>query len=188
MLPGWRTLRTALIHSGTLAAACVISYWLVTHLLTGSMAVSRDDDLHGGMWAAISTLFVFRFSYEKSIGAAVSRMASTLVSFVLCFVYLLLFPFHLWGLAALIGIGAVAMSLIGRPDDIGTTGIATVVVMVVASADPRHAWVQPVLRMLDTAVGVGVGVVGAWLDLRADAVRAHTSHRVQPAAAASDRT
>jgi hypothetical protein len=55
-------------------------------------------------------------------------MTSTAVSFVLCLVYLLMFPFHLWGLAALIGIGTVMMSLIGRPDDIVTTGITTAVV------------------------------------------------------------
>jgi uncharacterized membrane protein YccC len=188
MFPGWRTTRNALIRGATLAAACVLSYWLVTHLLSGTMAVSRDDDGLGGMWAAIATLFVNRFSYEKSIGAAISRMASTLVSFVLCLVYLLLFPFHLLGLAALIGIGAVAMSMIGRPDDVATTGIATVVVMVVASASPRHAWIQPIPRTLDTAVGVGVGVVAAWLGLRADVLQVHANNRIHPASTAGNRT
>ena len=94
-------------------------------------------------------------------------MTSTAVSFVLCLVYLLMFPFHLWGLAALIGIGTMTMSLIGRSDDIVTTGITTTVVMVVAAISPRQAWIQPVLRMLDTIVGVSVGVVAAWLSLRA---------------------
>jgi uncharacterized membrane protein YgaE (UPF0421/DUF939 family) len=118
------------------------------------------------MWAAVATLFVYRFGYEQNIGAALSRVASTAVSFVLCLVYLMLFPFHLWGLAVLIGIGAVTMSMMGRPDDTITTGITTVVVMVVASISPRQAWMQPVLRMVDTIVGVGVGVVAAWLTLR----------------------
>ncbi len=159
--------KIALIHGVTLSGACVTSYWLITHILGQSTSVSLDDELLGGMWATIATLFVYRFSYEQSIGAALSRMTSTAVSFILCLVYLLMFPFHLWGLAALIGVGTVTMSLIGRPDDAVTTGITTTVVMVVAAISPRHAWIQPLLRMVDTIVGVGVGVLAAWLSLRA---------------------
>jgi hypothetical protein len=44
------------------------------------------------------------------------------VSFVLCLVYLLIVPFHPWGLAALIGIGAAAVALLRRPDDTVVTG------------------------------------------------------------------
>jgi uncharacterized membrane protein YccC len=63
-------------------------------------------------------------------------------------------------MAALVGIGAVVMSLLGRPDDITTTGITTTVVMVVAAMSPIHAWHQPRLRMIDTIVGSAVGVLG----------------------------
>jgi uncharacterized membrane protein YoaK (UPF0700 family) len=82
------------------------------------------------------------------------------------FIYLLFFPFHLWGLATLIGVGSVAVSLLRRPDDIITTGITTAVVMVVAAISPDHAWKQPILRVVDTIVGVAVGVAGAWISLR----------------------
>ncbi|HTF67407.1 MAG TPA: FUSC family protein [Edaphobacter sp.] len=93
----------------------------------------------------------------------------------LCFIYLLFFPFHLWGLATLIGVGAVAMSLLGRPNDIITTGITTAVVMVVAAVSPNHAWKQPILRLVDTIVGVAVGVVGAWISLRSGQRRSATA-------------
>jgi hypothetical protein len=73
--------------------------------------------------------FFSGYGYEESVGAALSRMGATTLSFVCCFIYLLFFPFHLWGLAILIGVGAVAMSLLSRPDDIITTGITTAVVM-----------------------------------------------------------
>jgi len=95
-----------------------------------------------------------------------------------------MFPFHLWGLAALIGIGTMTMSLIGRSDDIVTTGITTTVVMVVAAISPRQAWIQPVLRMLDTIVGVSVGVVAAWLSLRALRPSPLSESRTDPASAA----
>jgi uncharacterized membrane protein YccC len=158
--------RHVLLHSVTLSILCVISYWLITHMLAQGFSVSRDDDLLGGMWAVVATIFVYRHSYEESAGAALSRMEATVLSFALCFIYLLFFPFHLWGLAVLIGVGAVAMSLLRRPDDIITTGITTAVVMVVAALSPDHAWKQPILRMLDTIVGVAVGVVGAWISLK----------------------
>ena len=184
MFPGWCQTKIAIIHGVALSASCVVSYWLITHILGHSIAVSRDDDFLGGMWATIATLFVYRFSYEQSIGAALSRMTSTAVSFVLCLVYLLMFPFHLWGLAALIGIGTMTMSLIGRSDDIVTTGITTTVVMVIAAISPRQAWIQPVLRMLDTIVGVSVGVVAAWLSLRALRPSPLSESRTDPASAA----
>ena len=92
-------------------------------------------------------------------------MGATSLSFALCFIYLLFFPFHFWGMAALIGVGAVAMSLLGRQDDVITTGITTAVVMVVAAISPDHAWKEPILRMVDTIVGVAVGVLGAWISL-----------------------
>src|SRR4029077_15541758 len=111
-------------------------------------------------WAVVATVFVFRDGCEQSFRAALVRMSATSLSFVLCFIYLLLFPFQYLGMAALVGIGAVVMSLLGRPDDIITTGITTTVVMVVAAIGPSHAWHQPILRMIDTIVGSAVGVLG----------------------------
>jgi len=144
----------------------VISYSLITHTLAHMFSVSRDDDLLGGMWAVVATIFVYRYGYEQSVSAALSRVSATSLSFILCFMYLLFFPFHLWGMATLIGVGAVAMSLLGRPEDVITTGITTTVVMIVAAMSPDHAWRQPILRVMDTIVGVAVGFVGAWMSLK----------------------
>ena len=154
-------------NGGMTFALCGLSYWLITHLLARVLSVSRDDDLLGGMWAVVATVFVFRNGCEQSVRAGLSRMAATSLSFVLCFIYLLLFPFHFLGMAALVAIGAVVMSLLGRPDDIITTGITTTVVMVVAAMNPTDAWHQPILRMIDTVVGVVVGLTGAWISLMA---------------------
>jgi uncharacterized membrane protein YgaE (UPF0421/DUF939 family) len=163
--------RHLFVHGLTLSILCSITYWLITRMLAQMLSVSRDDDLLGGMWAVVATVFVYRYSYEGSVAAALSRMGATSLSFALCFIYLLFFPFHLWGMATLIGIGAVAMSLLGRPDDVITTGITTAVVMVAGAINPDHAWKQPILRMVDTIVGVAVGVLGAWISLKRDGAR-----------------
>jgi len=148
------------IYSLNMGIACAISYWVMTHALAS--IVDKDSGLLGGMWAAVATLFVFRASRGDSLSAGASRLLATSVSFALCLAYLWFFPFTVPGLAALIGIGTLAMMLLGRQEDIVTTGITTVVVMVVAAISPTDAWQQPVLRLVDTVVGVGIGVGSKW--------------------------
>jgi hypothetical protein len=38
--------------------------------------------------------------------------------------------------------------------------------MVVGAISPDHAWKEPILRMVDTIVGVAVGVLGAGISLK----------------------
>jgi hypothetical protein len=38
--------------------------------------------------------------------------------------------------------------------------------MVVAAVSPQHAWQQPILRLVDTVIGVGVGVLAAWTGIQ----------------------
>ena len=148
-----------------LAVACLFSYLLITSVLTHEYSVSRDDDLLGGMWAVVATIFVYRQSHIESARAASSQTLATLASFVLCLIYLLIFPFHVVGMAALIGIIAILLALVRRPEEITTAAITTAVVMVVAGISPQHAWIQPILRLVDTAVGILVGVAAAWIAL-----------------------
>ena len=158
----WPQASTAVVECVVLAVACLATYWLATHLLSRVHSVGRDDDLLGGMWAVAATIFVLRDSFGKSVTAAVSRMAATSVSFVLCLIYLAFLPFHAWALAVLVGASALAVMLLGRPGDAVTAGITTAVIMVVAAVSPQHAWQQPILRLADTIVGVAVGATAAW--------------------------
>jgi uncharacterized membrane protein YccC len=110
------------------------------------------------MWAVVATIFVYRESYQTSVRAALSRMSATVLSFALCLVYLLVLPFHPLGMAALIGIGTAVLILVDRSEDIITTAITTAVVMVIAGISPEHAWRQPILRLVDTNIGMAVGM------------------------------
>jgi hypothetical protein len=144
-----------------LAAASLISYALITHILTRVYSVSREGDLVGGMWVVVATVFVYRESYEKSMRAALSQFSATVLSFALCLVYLLILPFHPMGMAALIGMGTVVLILVDRSEDVITAGI-----MVNAGIAPQHAWTQPILRLVDTSIGLGVGIGAAWIGLK----------------------
>jgi uncharacterized membrane protein YccC len=144
-----------------MAIACLITYWIMTHTL--SRFVDESSDFLGGMWAVVATVFVFRETRLRSLSAGIARLIATCVSFALCLLYLLLFPFTPVGMAALIGLGTLVMALLGRRDDIVTVGITTVVVMVVAAMSPVDAWQQPLLRLADTMVGIAVGVACKWV-------------------------
>jgi uncharacterized membrane protein YccC len=156
----------AVIHGLALGLACLISYWLSTQVVSDIHSLSKTDDMLGGMWSVIATIFVFRLTYSNSISAAASRTVATVVSFVLCIAYLLVFPFHPLGLAALIGLGAVILLLARRESDVVTAGVTTAVLLVVAAQTPDRAWEPPILRLVDTAVGIAVGLAMAWLARR----------------------
>jgi len=145
-----------------LAFAALVSYELATRILTSAIS-SRDDQLLGGMWSVVATVFVCRESYKDSVSSALSRIAATSLSFILCLGYLLLFPFSSWGMTILIAIGAVILIIIGRPGEVITTSITTTVVMVVAGISPQHAWRQPILRLFDTLIGIAVGITTVWI-------------------------
>jgi uncharacterized membrane protein YccC len=66
-------------------------------------------------------------------------------------------------MAALIAIGALLMILIGRRDETGLTAITIAVIMIIAASNPEDAWRQPLLRLVDTIVGIAVGVACKWI-------------------------
>lgn len=158
--------RQAVLDAIALSVASLITYVLATTVLSHLYFLSKADSRLGGLWAVIATLFVYRDSYQHSLAAAVSRMGATLVSFLLCLIYLSLLPFHIWALALLVGASALAVMLLGRPGDAPTAAITTAVVLIVADVTPRDAWEQPILRFFDTLIGVAIGVAVAWLGLR----------------------
>jgi uncharacterized membrane protein YccC len=108
-------------------------------------------------------VFVFRDTRGHSLAGGIARLNATLVSFALCFLYLLSFSPSAIGMAVLIGLGTLVMILLDRREDIITTGITTAVVMVVAILHPEESWRQPVLRLADTIIGVAVGVACKWI-------------------------
>jgi uncharacterized membrane protein YccC len=144
-----------------MAIACGISYTIITHVLI--QFVARDDVLLGGMWAVVATVFVFKETRESTLSAGLARLIATCVSFALCLAYLLIFPFTGLGMAVVIGLGTIVMVLLGRQEDIVTTGITTTVVLVAAALSTQPTWHQPILRLVDTVIGIAVGVSCKWL-------------------------
>jgi hypothetical protein len=155
------TIRPALVDGFVLTIAALASYLLAAHALAQIHSVSEADDKLGGMCAVIAAVFVCRFGRQESVSAAYIRTIATFVSFALCLAYLLILPFHPLGMAVLVGLGTVLLKLIGQDKDVITAGITTAVVMIVADLSPEP-WQQPILRLVDTMVGVAVGLAAVW--------------------------
>jgi hypothetical protein len=77
----------------------------------------------------VAIVFVFREAHADAWSAGVAHLIATVISFVLCLLYLWFLPFTIASMAELIGQGTLAMLLLGRSNDIVTTGTTTVVVM-----------------------------------------------------------
>jgi hypothetical protein len=56
--PSWAEARVAVLDCGVLSAACLLAYWLVTGPRSHVYSLSKADDVVGGLWAVIATVFV----------------------------------------------------------------------------------------------------------------------------------
>jgi uncharacterized membrane protein YccC len=144
----------------SMGLASLISYWIATKILAGFVG-SVDDQL-GGMWAAIAAAFVSRHTSAGTRSAGVVRFMATLVSFILCTVYFLFASPSALGMAIVVVAGALVLQLVNLEGDVLTMTITTIVVMVVAILNPAHAVGQPLLRLIDTIVGIATGIACYW--------------------------
>ena len=144
-----------------LALACLISYWVMTRIL--NPFVARDDDLLGGMWAAIAAAFVFRDTTNAALSASLGRLIATAVSCLTCLALLVLVRPTALGMALILIVGTLLLIAMNLRDTIITMAITTIVVMVVAILTPEDGRIQPLLRFIDTVVGIAVGVACRWI-------------------------
>jgi len=149
-------------YAMNVAMASLISYSISRYGI--SPFVDASDSMLAGLWATVATVFVFRTTLVECLSASIGRLIATSVSVAMCIAYLVVFPFHPMGLAALLGVGTLIIIAMDRRDDIATFGITTVVVLVVASTRSQHPWHQPLLRLVDTVVGIIVGLLCMWID------------------------
>src|SRR5262245_30933959 len=144
-----------------MAVACLITSWVMIFLL--SRLVGWHSTSVGVLWAVISTVFVYKDTRTRSLSAGISRLIATFAGFALCLIYLSLLPATTIGMGALIAIGVLLMIIIGRRDETGLTAITIAIIMIVAASNPQDAWLLPLLRLVDTLVGISVGVACKWV-------------------------
>lgn len=156
-----RTMPRPLLFALLLGLACLVTWWLSNVQFYGH--VDAETALLGSMWAVIATIFVLRESHAKSLSAGLVRILATVSSTILCSLYFLMLPFSPIGLAALVALSYLIANALDRPDDAVTAGITITVVMVVGALNPEKAWLEPLLRLVDTLIGSAVAIAAAFL-------------------------
>lgn len=153
--------RRQMLFALLLCGACLVTWWASSVEFYGH--VDADTALLGSMWAVIATIFVLRESHAKSLSAGLVRILATVSSTILCSLYFLLLPFSPIGLAALVALSYLIANAFDRPDDAVTAGITITVVMVVGALNPENAWLEPLLRLVDTLIGSAVAMAAAFI-------------------------
>jgi hypothetical protein len=62
-------------YSLELALACLTTFWIITGILH-PLVESASDNLLGGMWAVVATVFVFRNTRDQNLSAGISRVVA----------------------------------------------------------------------------------------------------------------
>jgi uncharacterized membrane protein YccC len=155
--------RRTVVEAGSLAVAVVVSWYVVVPLAHVVLGQGNADAEIGGMWSVVAAAFVFSDQVRTSGHTFTGRMTATLISSGLCFAYLLVWPFTVWAIALIVGVGVVILAAVGLQAETVTTSITTAVVLVVAGLDgSAHGWEDPLIRIVTTAIGGLVGVAAAW--------------------------
>lgn len=144
-----------------LGVACLVTWWVSNMQFYGR--IDADTALLGSMWAIVATIFVLRESHANSLSAGLVRILATVSSTILCSLYFLLLPFSPIGLAALVALSYLIANAFDRSDDAVTAGITITVVMVVGALNPEKAWLEPLLRLVDTLIGSAVAIAAAFV-------------------------
>jgi uncharacterized membrane protein YccC len=156
-----------LVSSLMLGAACCLTFVLLADGVGPALSETSDSAEIGAMWAVVATIFVFRAHLTDGLGEARTRLAATALSLVVCLAYLLVLPVTAIGIGLVIGAGSLLALAVDRPQDAALTGITSTVVLVVADlGDPSRPWEQPLLRLLDTVIGIAVGLVAVAVSVR----------------------
>src|SRR5262249_4911252 len=144
-----------------MAIACLVTYWVMIFLLP--RLVGWHSTSVGVLWAVISTVFVYKDTRTHSLYAGISRLIATFAGFALCLVYLSLLSALPIGMGVLIAFGVLLIFSMGVCAQTGLTAITIAIIMIIAANNPQEAWLQPLLRLVDTLIGISIGVACKWV-------------------------
>lgn len=158
-------------------ASCigVVMAYLIGTFVTGPFHQASSS--MGAMLACTSAVVVLQTpGLRESLRAGLLRVAGTALGALLAYAYLRLFAFSTLGMMLAVALLVVLSMLLGIPDN---GRMATITLLAILLVSQRSHALPPgvncLLRFVESALGVAVGVVLAWLT-------AHLSPAAHPAA------
>jgi Aluminium activated malate transporter len=70
------------VYSLNMGIACLITYWIITYLLSGF--ADQASNFLVGMWAVVAVVFVFRATRAHALSAGIARLIATCASHCVC--------------------------------------------------------------------------------------------------------
>ena len=158
-------------------ASCigVVMAYLIGPFVTGPFHQASSS--MGAMLACTSAVVVLQTpGLRESLRAGLLRVAGTALGALLAYAYLRLFAFSTLGMMLAVALLVVLSMLLGIPDN---GRMATITLLAILLVSQRSHALPPgvncLLRFVESALGVAVGVVLAWLT-------SHLSPAAHPAA------
>lgn len=158
-------------------ASCigVVMAYLIGIFVTGPFHQASSS--MGAMLACTSAVVVLQTpGLRESLRAGLLRVAGTALGALLAYAYLRLFAFSTLGMMLAVALLVVLSMLLGIPDN---GRMATITLLAILLVSQRSHALPPgvncLLRFVESALGVAVGVVLAWLT-------SHLSPAAHPAA------
>ncbi len=158
-------------------ASCigVVMAYLIGTFVTGPFHQASSS--MGAMLACTSAVVVLQTpGLRESLRAGLLRVAGTALGALLAYAYLRLFAFSTLGMMLAVALLVVLSMLLGIPDN---GRMATITLLAILLVSQRSHALPPgvncLLRFVESALGVAVGVVLAWLT-------SHLSPAAHPAA------
>lgn len=141
--------------------AVLVSY-LIGFYITGNF---QDESRYfGAMLAAIASVVALQADVKTSIKQGWRRVLGTFIGAVIACIYLLIFPFSVFGLIVSVFVLEIVCMTMNIPDNGKMATIALIVIMLISQRNPEiPPIINSLLRFLETAVGAAIGIAMAWL-------------------------
>lgn len=166
------------------SVAVVVSFVLGS-LLTSS--IHQASSLLGAMLAAVSSLVVLQADVKTSVKMGWLRILGTFIGVVIAYVYLIFFPFSVWGMAVAVFLLSQLCMWVGIPDDGRIATMTLVMIMIISKMSPElPPLTNGSLRFGEATIGSLIGIGLAWVLVKVKEMR--TSRRKRRAAAAGSDT
>lgn len=150
------------------AASCagVVLAYLTGMLVTGPF--HRTSGSMGAMLACTSAVVVLQApGLRESLRAGLLRVAGTAIGALLAYLYLRLFAFSTFGMMCSVALLVTLSMLLGIPDNGRMATITLLAILLVSQQNHALApGMNCLLRFVESALGVAIGVVLAWASSR----------------------
>ena len=156
------------IRPAMVAASCagVVLAYLTGMLVTGPF--HRASGSMGAMLACTSAVVVLQTpGLRESLRAGLLRVAGTAIGALLAYLYLRIFAFSTFGMMCSVALLVTLSMLLGIPDNGRMATITLLAILLVSQQNHALApGMNCLLRFVESALGVAIGVVLAWASSR----------------------